>query len=146
MILRAARPLDAGSLGAILSAVTDVTPWLPRLHSRAEDLSIAGRMVDAGWVTVAETSQIEGFVAQRGDEVLALFVAPGARGNGVGRRLLETAKAGRVRLTLWTFQANDRAQAFYAREGFREIERTDGTDNDEQLPDVHYVWESEALR
>ena len=43
-------------------------------------------------------------------------------------------------LTLWTFQANDGARRFYAREGFREVEFTDGAGNAEKLPDVRLEW------
>ena len=50
------------------------------------------------------------------------------------------AKAGRDRLELWTFQANTRAIAFYRREGFVEAARTDGSGNDEKLPDLRLVW------
>ena len=58
-----------------------------------------------------------------------------------GRRMsARRAKARSPRLELWTFQANTRARAFYAREGFAEVKLTDGQGNDEELPDVRMVW------
>ena len=54
--LRPARTTDAGRVGAILSAFIDDTPWMPRIHTRAEDLSFAGMMIDRGWITVAEVA------------------------------------------------------------------------------------------
>ena len=42
-------------------------------------------------------------------------------------------------LQLWTFQVNDRARAFYARHGFREVELTDGATNEEHEPDVRLL-------
>ena len=45
------------------------------------------------------------------------------------------------RLFLWTFVANQKARAFYRREGFREVEQTEG-DNEEGLPDVRLTWEA----
>jgi ribosomal protein S18 acetylase RimI-like enzyme len=37
-------------------------------------------------------------------------------------------------LRLWTFVSNERAQRFYERWGFEEVERTDGRDNEERSP------------
>jgi GNAT superfamily N-acetyltransferase len=53
-------------------------------------------------------------------------------------------KAREPRLVLWTFQANSAAIAFYLREGFVEIERTDGAGNEEGLPDVRMIWRCKA--
>ena len=55
--------------------------------------------------------------------------------------LLEWAKETRARLTLWVFQANVRAIAFYQREGFVVAQITDGQRNAEKLPDLRMVWE-----
>ena len=41
---------------------------------------------------------------------------------------------------LWVFESNRRAQAFYERHGFVAVERTDGTGNEEQEPDIRYAW------
>lgn len=141
MILRAARSTDAGKLGAILSGFVEATPWMPRLHSRAEDIAFAGTMIDRGWVTVAEAGEVLGFVARDGDEVTCLYTAPQAQGQGVGKALIAHAKSGRDRLELWTFQANAGARRFYRREGFAEVAQGDGAGTDEGLPDVQLVWQ-----
>ncbi|MEO0938737.1 MAG: GNAT family N-acetyltransferase [Pseudomonadota bacterium] len=142
MILRAARPEDALACGAILTAFGQESDWLPRLHSGAEDIAHCGQMIDRGWVTVAG-ARPQGFIARDGATIHALYVAPGARGRGLGAALLAAAQA-EARLELWTFQANTRAQRFYERNGFIEAERTDGQGNDEGLPDIRYVWERSA--
>lgn len=145
IILRAARQTDAGAVGAILSEFIDTTPWMPRVHTRAEDLSFAGMMIDRGWVTVAEVGgAVRGFAACDGPEVNALYVARAARNQRIGTRLLQHLKAQAPALTLWTFQANRRAQQFYARHGFAEVARSDGAGNDEKLPDVRLAWQREA--
>ena len=140
-LLRPATPLDAGRVGAILSAWIDETPWMPRIHTRAEDIAHADMMVRQGWVTVSENETITGFLARNGDDIHALYIAPDARGQGVGSRLLIDAMHKNDQLSLWTLQANTRAQAFYERHGFTEVERTDGTGNDEGLPDIRYHWQ-----
>ncbi|MCR9155945.1 MAG: GNAT family N-acetyltransferase [Rhodobacteraceae bacterium] len=144
-LLRPATPLDAGRVGAILSGWIDETPWMPRIHTRAEDIAHAGMMVGRGWVTVCETETIEGFLAHDGDVIHALYVDSSARGQGVGCRLLTDAMRRVDHLTLWTFQANTRAQAFYERHGFAPVERTNGAGNDEGLPDIRYHWQRTPL-
>jgi len=139
--LREARPTDAGAVGAILSSFTDATPWMPRIHSRAEDLSFAGRMIDRNWVQVAVRDDgVCGFLARDGAEILALYVRSDARSQGVGAALIRQAQAVRDRLELATFQANLGAQRFYRAQGFVETRRSDGAHNDEGLPDVSFRW------
>ncbi len=140
--LRAARSTDAGRSGAILSAFIDDTEWMPRVHTRAEDLSFAGDMIERGWITVAERDGVVvGFSARDAQIVHALYVDPRAQGQGCGAELLSAMQADVPQLTLWTFQANQRALAFYRRHGFEEMERTDGSGNDEGLPDIRLRWE-----
>ena len=139
--LRPAQPTDAGRTGEILSAFIDETPWMPRIHTRAEDLSFAGTMISRGWVTVAERDNaVAGFVARDAHELHALYVATDQRQAGCGSALLDRMKQDRQRLELWTFQANAGARRFYLRHGFEEVARTDGRDNDEHLPDIRFVW------
>lgn len=139
--LRPGQPTDAGAVGAILTAFIDTTPWMPRIHTRAEDLSFAGLMLDRGWVTVAEVGgRIDGFIARDGAMIHALYVAERRRGHGIGSALLARMQREIDHLALWTFQANQRAQRFYLRHGFVESERTEGEGNDERLPDIRFVW------
>lgn len=141
IVIRPARPTDAGKVGAILSNFIDTTPWMPRVYSRAQDIGFAGMMIDRGWVRVAENrAGVVGFLAREGDMIQALYVIENARGQGVGHALLQDTCDQQKRLTLWTFQANTRAQDFYLKHAFHEVERTDGSGNDEGLPDIRYEW------
>ena len=143
LTIRPARTTDAGRVGEILSGFIDDTPWMPRIHTRAEDLGFAGMLIDKGWVEVAETAAgVVGFIARQADEVHALYVAAPQQGQGVGSALLKAAFAQSDSLSLWTFQANHRAQAFYLNHGFVEVDRTDGAGNDEGLPDIRYTWQA----
>ncbi|MDG2340376.1 MAG: GNAT family N-acetyltransferase [Paracoccaceae bacterium] len=145
MIIRSARSTDAGKIGTILSEFIDTTEWMPRIHTRAEDIGFCGSMIDRGWVSVADDDgMLKGFLAKDGDEVNCLYVSNLAQGNGVGKTLLDHAKTGSDRLELWTFQANQGARRFYGREGFAEVEKTDGQRNDENLPDVFLAWERKS--
>lgn len=139
--LRSAQTGDAGRIGAILSAFVDETPWMPRLHSRAEDIAHAGQMIERGWVTVAACdADVAGFLARDGAAVHALYVAQSNRGHGLGSALVQDAQSRSATLRLWTFAANAAARRFYIGHGFTEGQRTDGAGNDEGLPDVEFQW------
>ena len=140
MSVRRAEPGDAVALGAVLSDWIDATVWMPRLHSRDDDRDFVGRLIER--CDVWTDDEARGFLARSGQEVTALYVARSARRHGLGRRLLEAAKEGQETLSLWTFQINADAIRFYEREGFREVKRTNGADNDEGLPDVRMMWEA----
>lgn len=145
-VLRAARSTDAGAVGTILSEFIDTTDWMPRIHTRAEDLAHAGSMIARGWVTVAEQGRhVVGFAALNGKEVNALYVAAAVRGQGVGTALLHHLQKAQDTLALWTFQQNEGAQRFYLRHGFVEMDRTEGQTNDEGLPDILYAWQRKAV-
>lgn len=139
--LRQARSTDAGKVGGILSEFIDTTDWMPRIHTRAEDVSFAGRMIDKGWVIIAETDGlVTGFAAREAEEVHALYIAAHARRSGIGSALMDALKGQAKRLSLWTFLANTEAQAFYGSQGFKTVEETDGAGNDEGLPDMRLEW------
>jgi chorismate mutase len=70
-----------------------------------------------------------------------LYVAPAYAGQGLGSALLDLVKARRPEgFCLWVFEMNVPARAFYARHGLVELERTDGSANEEQAPDVRMAW------
>lgn len=145
-MIRPAHDPDASALATILSDWVDATPWMPRLHTRAEDLAFVSSLVSAGQVMIAEhDGQPAGYLARDGEEIRHLYVARDQQGRGVGRALIDQAKSGFTELGLWCFQANSAALAFYAKQGFAEDHRTDGRDNEERLPDIRLVWHREGV-
>lgn len=141
-VIEDAAPADAEGLGAILGGWAASTDWMPDLHSAEEDRDFVQRLIGSDRVRVARDASGAplGFVALRHCDIAAFCVAEAARGQGIGKALLDDAKAREARLALWTFQANLGAIAFYRREGFQEMERTDGACNAERLPDVRMIW------
>jgi GNAT superfamily N-acetyltransferase len=141
--LRPARREDVAACAAIFNAWVDATAWMPRVHD-AEDVVRHYRehvLADCA-VSVAERAgRVVGFLAlAEHGQVDALYLDGAARGNGAGAALVAEAKRRHpAGLTLWTFVANTGARRFYAREGFVEVRRTDG-DNEEGLPDVLLAW------
>lgn len=118
---------------------------MPVLYSEAETISFCGVMIDRGWVTVAEQEgRVVGFLARDGAEICSLYLAPQCCGQGIGKALLQEAKAAEPQLWLHAFVANTGARRFYQREGFHQGVRGTGQDNEEGLPDIRFDWISDA--
>jgi len=135
-MLRDATAQDVPMMARVIGDWCRETPWMPKLHSRAEDLGFVAGLLQTHAVRVAEGL---GFLAQQGSVVDALYLAPEGRGRGLGCALLDEVKVlGLVQL--WTFAANTGARAFYRRQGLCEVRFTDGSGNDEKLADVWMEW------
>ena len=139
-MIRPARDSDAGALGAILSEFVEVTDWMPRLHSRAENISFAAQLIAGHSVFVWGTDRPLGFIALHQNSIDALYIRNDQHGQGYGSTLLPYAQSMRSELELWTFKQNTPARRFYAKHGFSEVKFTDGSGNDEGLPDVCLTW------
>lgn len=66
-----------------------------------------------------DTGEVIAFIAFVEDYLAALFVAPAHQKKGVGSRLLALAKKMRDTLELSVYAENERAVAFYRKNGFR---------------------------
>jgi GNAT superfamily N-acetyltransferase len=93
------------------------------------------------WLAETPDGALAGILVLDGTWLEQLYVEPGLTGRGIGAQLVafaqERSPGG---LRLWTFVSNERAQRFYERWGFEEVERTDGRDNEERSPDILYAW------
>ncbi len=142
-VLRRARPADADAIAAVLTAARAEQAFIPLLHTPEDDRRfVTERMLPANevWV-VDEAGEVVGFASFGHDRVGHLYVAPRAQGSGIGRVLLAKVKERRPDgFTLWTHQPNAPARTFYEREGLATVEFTDGSANQEKVPDVRYEW------
>lgn len=117
-------------------------PWLPDLHSPEEDLAFFTAEVSSshGWVVI-DGEDLLGFALARDGWINQMFVDVGQQGRGVGSALLgEALRCLGPGARLWAFERNVPALGFYARHGFVEVRRTDGSGNDEKEPDVLLQW------
>lgn len=132
---------DITPCAALVTAFARDTDWIPNLHSPAQDHGFMTRLFDRADMSVDRIDgQVAGFVALDDDRVTLLIVHESARRQGVATRLIEHAMQRHDRLDLWCFVANDPARRLYECHGFQEVERTDGSGNDENLPDIRYEW------
>jgi putative acetyltransferase len=126
------------------SSRRDALPYLPELHSEEEDAHYFGQIVFSSMDVFVALSvrgeKIVGFIAFTREWVNHLYLLPEAQRAGLGGRLLAIAKEGARSLDLWAFQRNQAAQSFYAKHGFKVVEKTDGSGNEEREPDVLLRW------
>ncbi len=143
---RAAQASDGAAVAALLRASKAAAmPWLAVVHTPAEDLAwVRGVLLPTCAVRVVEEhGEVVAVCAVRDGWVEQLYVAPGAQGRGLGRALLDEAKAGQDVLDLHTFARNARARRFYAAAGFVEVAHgsdPSGSSNEEGEPDVRLTW------
>jgi GNAT superfamily N-acetyltransferase len=84
---------------------------------------------------------VVGFMVLGDGWIEQLYLEPEYIGRGLGADFVAFAKEQRpTGLQLWTFAVNASARRFYARQGFAEVEETDGATNEEREPDVRLVW------
>lgn len=124
-------------------ARTVAMPWLPVLHTPAEDLAFFRDQVLPEGVTELGmiAGRIVGLCSRQSEWIEHLYLLPSAWRSGLGSALLQHCKETVPRLQLWTFQRNAMARHFYERHAFEAVEFTDGSRNEENEPDVRYVWE-----
>jgi GNAT superfamily N-acetyltransferase len=157
-VVRDAEPDDVAAVCAFGEA--HVRPhYTPLIGAAAADTQVRhwwnettiGDAVAAGLVVVAEVDGRVIGVGQRGRSgadhvVYKLYVSPERRGSGLGRRLLD-ALIGQLppdadRLAIEHFAANERAGAFYEREGYR-VGRVEPSPTGD--PRLAVVWRVRSL-
>ena len=139
--IRRAEAGDAARLARIhLDARLEAMP--PTIHPEHEVVEwVAGNIerdevwvVDVAGAPAAYLRLTEAFLDD-------LYVHPDHKRAGIGTALLELAKTRMPNgFQLWVFEMNQPARAFYARHGLVEVERTDGADNEEKMPDIRIEW------
>ncbi|MBM3585894.1 MAG: GNAT family N-acetyltransferase [Alphaproteobacteria bacterium] len=132
--VRAAGPEDAPAihrvheasilgLGIAAYALAEVVSWIGVLTDEGYVAAMAGG--EAFWVTETEGAGVVGFSGQLGDEVKAVYIAPGYERRGIGTRLLSLAEdavraQGHARVRIG---ASLTGQPFYEAHGYRIVER-----------------------
>jgi len=146
--IRRATPADAAAVTELYLRARDVgsaSGTIPPLVHDGDEVKrwVAGFVIPRleGWLAEGATGAVVGLLVLDRDWIDQLYVAPELTGAGIGTQLIGVAKHERPGgLRLWTFVSNHAAQRFYRRHGFREVERTDGSGNEEGAPDIQYAW------
>lgn len=142
--LRRAEADDAAVVAEVHLASRRAAAMPPGIHTDDEVRGwLAGRVVeDEVWVAEAD-GVVVGYVRLTPTWLDDLYVAPSHAGQGIGSMLLDLAKSLRPDgFSLWVFEMNAPARAFYRRHGLVEREHTDGSDNEERSPDLRMSWDA----
>lgn len=145
---RRATQSDAEALTQVyLSSRKKFVSFAPIPHSdEAVYQWIRNVMIPNNQVTLVEQDdKIIGMMALLTEEGMGwieqLYVHPDFVGCGIGTKLIERAKVELASpIRLYTFQQNQDAIRFYERHGFKAIQYSDGSGNEEKCPDVLYEW------
>jgi ribosomal protein S18 acetylase RimI-like enzyme len=88
-----------------------------------------------------------GYAALNGDLLEDLYLRPDIRRQGIGTLLLdEVRRHSPDGVSLYVFQQNTGARAFYERHGFTVVDTNDGERNMEHLPDMTLRWTPDSAR
>ena len=152
MTIRAATVADATAIGEVhvrswQAAYAGLIPadFLARLSAEARAASWARRIGDGGPVLVAEEDGvIAGFAAYGEARLYALYLLPGYWGRSLGRalhdRVVEEMSGDSA--VLWVLSTNERAKAFYVRQGWVD----DGATQTETIDEGRVTLEETRFR
>ena len=137
--IRSGQQSDVVPCVDILRDWAEETPWMAKLDDRQPMLAFWRDLFETDLVWVAEIEgRIVGFCTRDDDNIGALYVAKEARNTGIGKRLLDMAKADRDWITVWAYEENKHALRFYAREGLVEVSRE--VEEESNLVNIEHRW------
>ena len=136
---------DAAEIAAVFMDARKGIAYLPESpYSEEQTVDFFRGLIDdpgnAVLYAVTEDGSMAGFGVFGEGRLDHLYVRPIFQGKGIGTRLLEAAQTRFDHLGGWVFERNTEAIKLYERHGFKVVERTDGSRNEEHEPDLRIVW------
>lgn len=96
------------------------------------------------WLAVDDNGRPLAFMALSGSHMDSLFVDAAYRGRGIGRRLVEHARAMHSVLTTDVNEQNPQALGFYERLGFRVTGRSSHDEQNRPYPLLHLKFDGDG--
>ena len=124
-MIRNYRPADCEEVLDVWARASAVAhPFLSREFLELERHAIPNDYLPNAetWVWEAD-GRVVGFISLLGNEVGALFVDPAFHRSGIGRALMDRARAVRGELEVEVFERNLLGRAFYAKLDFEPVQR-----------------------
>jgi GNAT superfamily N-acetyltransferase len=143
MQIRHASPDEYGRLAELHVLARYDMGYLPHVHSFASVVKwMRETVLPRQQVWVAEVDgDVLGYASLHDGFLTNLYVHPSHQRDGIGAALLtEVKKCAPDGFELWVFEANRDAIRFYEKHGARTIRMTDGSQNQERLPDRLMCW------
>lgn len=123
-MIRSLEPADLSAVTSIwLDANREAHDFIPASYWLEHLEEVRAALARAEVWVFADEAGLLGFAGLQGDYIAGIFVRREARSHGVGRQLLDHMKECHPRLSLRVYEKNQRAAAFYRREGFHLLER-----------------------
>ena len=138
MQIRQASPGDCRRLAELHVLARYDMSYLPHVHSFVSvEKWIRETVLPRQHVWVAQIDgDVVGYASLHDSFLTNLYVHPSHQRHGIGAALLtEVKKFAFDGFKLWVFETNRDAIRFYERHGARTIRMTDGSQNEEKLPD-----------
>ena len=95
-------------------------------------------------IAFCEQKRIVGFVGLKDNYIAGIFVEKEFQNQGIGKKLLFTAKEGMSTLSLAVYSKNEKALAFYLKEGFEIFDKQiDELTIEEELI---MIWHNDSIK
>jgi ribosomal protein S18 acetylase RimI-like enzyme len=143
MQIRRASPGDFARLAELHVLARYDMAYLPHVHSFVSvERWMRESVIPRQHVWVAEIDgTVVGYASLYEGFLTNLYVHPSHQRRGIGAALLTEVKSATPDgFRFWVFQANRDAIRFYERHGARTVRMTDGSKNEERLPDRLMCW------
>jgi putative acetyltransferase len=143
--IRASRANDVPRLFEIWQGAVAATHDFVSREAKAEIAGIVREQYLPNaplWVIVEEAGRPLGFMGMTGATMDSLFIDPAHHGRGLGRAMVEHARALAPELSVDVNEQNQGAVAFYRRLGFREVGRSPTDDSGRPYPLLHLRLEA----
>lgn len=101
-----------------LNGNIDAHPFIPKEYWISNFSAVQEQISQAEVFVYEKDGEISGFIGITDDYIAGIFVKGKHRPLGIGKQLLEYAKQMHPALSLNVYEKNQRAVAFYLREGF----------------------------
>ena len=123
-----------------LNGNKDAHPFVPQAYWESNFETVQDQLLDAEVFVYKMYGEIQGFIGIVDDYIAGIFVDKKYRSLGVGKKLLDHVKSKYHSLSLSVYRKNNRAIAFYLREGFSVL--SEGID--EATGEVEYtmIWKA----
>lgn len=136
------RHMCAADLEAVaeiwLDASREAHPFIPAEYWEGNAPLVKELLPQADVFVYEDAQGTQGFIGLAGEHIEGIFVRGAVRSRGIGTLLLNAAKEVRPSLTLNVYQKNERAIAFYQREGFKIVGESADEATNEQ--DYTMAW------
>ena len=121
-----------------LSANLDAHDFIRASWWKKQQAAVRQQLMQAEVIVATEGDQICGFIGLQGEWVAGLFVRRQNRCAGIGKALLDEAKRRHPTLSLSVYRRNEKAVAFYRREGFVTVRQS--AEKDSGMKELTMRW------